>query len=76
MAAVSRPVVAHAGGAECQHNLWAGKWGGEPGRSGLDDAGYAAAAARAAEGQLEPDPAEACGFGCNQPGPDDREAGR
>ena len=61
--------------AEGQHNLWTGKWGGEPGRSGLDDAGYAAAIARA-EGQLEPDPAEACGFGRNQPGPYDREAGR
>ena len=32
--------------AEGQHNLWTGKWGGEPGRSGLDDAGYAAAIAR------------------------------
>jgi len=31
--------------AEGQHNLWTGKWGNEPGRSGLDDAGYAAAAA-------------------------------
>jgi hypothetical protein len=62
--------------AEGQHNLWTGKWGGEPGRFGLDDAGYAAAIARAAEGQLEPDPAEACGFGRNQPGPYDREAGR
>ena len=62
--------------AEGQHNLWTGKWGGEPGRSGLDDAGYAAAIARAAEGQLEPDPAEACGFGRNQPGPYDLEAGR
>jgi hypothetical protein len=29
--------------AEGQHNLWTGKWGGEPGRSGLDDAGYAEA---------------------------------
>jgi hypothetical protein len=28
--------------AEGQHNLWTGKWGGEPRRSGLDDAGYAA----------------------------------
>src|SRR5215831_8581161 len=62
--------------AEGQHGLWTGKWGGEPGRSGLDDAGYAAAIARAAEGQLEPDPAEAYGFGRNQPGPCDREAGR
>ena len=62
--------------AEGQHNLWTGKWGGEPGRSGLDDAGYAAAIARAAEGQLEPDPAEAYGFGRNQPRPCDREAGR
>ena len=62
--------------AEGQHDLWTGKWGGEPGRSGLDDAGYAAAIARAAEGQLEPDPAEAYGFGRNQPGPYDREAGR
>jgi hypothetical protein len=36
--------------AEGQHNLWTGKWGGEPGRSGLDDAGYAEALRR-----LEPD---------------------
>lgn len=50
--------------------------GGEPGWSGLDDAGYAAAIARAAEGQLEPDPAEDYGFGRNQPGPYDLEAGR
>ncbi len=62
--------------AEGQHDLWTGKWGGEPGRSGLDDAGYAAAIARAAEGQLGPDPAEDYGFGGNQPGPCDREAGR
>jgi hypothetical protein len=102
--------------AEGQHNLWTGKWGGEPGRSGLDDAGYAAALARAHEpepgaakayaathrilcahadddgqgahwlapgekctrGQIpmEPDPAEAHGFGRNQPGPYDQEAGR
>jgi hypothetical protein len=36
--------------AEGQHNLWTGKWGGEPGRSGLDDAGYAESLRR-----LEPD---------------------
>ena len=36
--------------AEGQHNLWTGKWGGEPGRSGLNDAGYAEAIRR-----LEPD---------------------
>ena len=41
--------------AEGQHGLWTGKWGGEPGRSGLDDAGYAEAIARAAE----PDPGAA-----------------
>ena len=66
----------YRGWAGGQHDLWTGKWGGEPGRSGLDDAGYAAAIARAAEGQLEPDPAEAYGFGRNQPGPCGREAGR
>ena len=36
--------------AEGQHNLWTGKWGGEPGMSGLNDAGYAEALRR-----LEPD---------------------
>ena len=36
--------------AEGQHHLWTGTWGGEPGRSGLDDAGYAEALRR-----LEPD---------------------
>jgi hypothetical protein len=36
--------------AEGQHDLWTGKWSGEPGRSGLDDAGYAEALRR-----LEPD---------------------
>ena len=41
--------------AEGQHDLWTGKWGGEPGRSGLDDAGYAEAIARAGE----PDPGAA-----------------
>jgi hypothetical protein len=41
--------------AEGQHDLWTGKWGGEPGRSGLDDDAYAEAIARAAE----PDPGAA-----------------
>jgi hypothetical protein len=41
--------------AEGQHGLWTGQLGGEPGRFGLDDAGYAAAIARAAE----PDPGAA-----------------
>ena len=36
--------------AKGQHDLWTGKWGGEPGRSGLNS--DAAAIARAAEGQL------------------------
>jgi hypothetical protein len=62
--------------AEGQHGLWTGELGGEPGRFGLDDEAYAAAIARAAEGQLEPDPAEAYGFGRNQPGPYDQEAGQ
>ena len=37
--------------AEGQHNLWTGAYGGEPSRFGLDDAGYAAAIARAEAGQ-------------------------
>jgi hypothetical protein len=37
--------------AEGQHNLWTGKWGGEPGRSGLDDAGYAEALRRLEPGR-------------------------
>jgi hypothetical protein len=37
--------------AEGQHGLWTGKWGGEPGMSGLDDAAYAAAIERAEAGQ-------------------------
>jgi hypothetical protein len=35
--------------AEGQHNLWTGTYGGESGRFGLDDAGYAEAIARAGE---------------------------
>lgn len=45
----------HREWAEGQHNLWTGTYGGESGRSGLDDAGYAEAIARAGE----PDPAAA-----------------
>ena len=37
--------------AEGQHDLWTGKWGGEPGRSGLDDAGYAEALRRLEPGR-------------------------
>jgi hypothetical protein len=37
--------------AEGQHNLWTGKCGGEPGRSGLDDAGYAEALRRLEPGR-------------------------
>jgi len=37
--------------AEGQHNLWTGKWGGEPGRSGLDDAAYAEALRRLEPGR-------------------------
>jgi hypothetical protein len=37
--------------AEGQHNLWAGKWGGEPGRCGLDDVGYAEALRRLEPGR-------------------------
>jgi hypothetical protein len=37
--------------AEGQHGLWTGKWGGEPGQMGLDDAGYVAAIERAEAGQ-------------------------
>jgi hypothetical protein len=42
----------HREWAEGQHDLWTGRFGGEPGRFGLDDAGCAEAIARAAE----PDP--------------------
>jgi len=37
--------------AEGQHGLWTGRFGGEPGRFGLDDAGYAAAIARVETGR-------------------------
>ena len=37
--------------AEGQHSLWTGKWGGEPGRSGLDDAAYADALRRLEPGR-------------------------
>jgi hypothetical protein len=40
-----------------QHDLWTGRFGGEPGRFGLDDAGYAEAIARGAE--LDPAAAKA-----------------
>jgi hypothetical protein len=62
--------------AEGQHKLFAGGLGAEPARFGMDEAGYAAAMARAAEGQREPGPAGACGCGCNQPGPCGRQAGQ
>ena len=44
--------------AEGQHNLWTGAYGGEPGRYGLDDAGYAEAIARASE----PEPGAAAAY--------------
>lgn len=50
--------------------------GGGGGQFGPDDDAYVAAIARAAEGELELDPAEAYGFGRNQPGPYDQEAGQ
>jgi hypothetical protein len=37
--------------AEGQHGLWTGKWGGEPGRCGLDDAAYAEALRRLEPGR-------------------------
>ena len=41
----------YRGWAEGQHDLWTGKWGGEPGRCGLDDAGYAEALRRLEPGR-------------------------
>jgi hypothetical protein len=37
--------------AEGQHGLWTGKWGGEPGQSGLDDAAYTEALRRLEAGR-------------------------
>ena len=40
-----------SGSPEGQHSLWTGKWGGEPGRSGPDDAAYAEALHRLEPGR-------------------------
>ena len=62
--------------AEGQHHLWTGAYGGERGQFGMNDAEYAEAIARAEARQLEPGPAEVHGFGPNQPGPYDQQAGQ
>ena len=55
--------------AEGQHNLWAGVYGGERGKFGMNDADYAAAMARAAEGQLEPTRPRSTALAATSPGP-------